>query len=166
LAFVANGEQCLRVPERQRAVAHEGLDAAGEREQPQQVGHRRAILADRLCHLRLRQPEIVHELLVALGLFHRVEVGALEVLDERQSEERLVVEDLDDRRDLGPAEPSGGTETPLAGDELVALSTRRRPHGDRLQQAVGLERGLEFGELLGLERLARLIRVGANARDR
>ena len=61
----------------------------------------------------------------ACGLLDRVEVGALEVLDERELELVPVGELADDGRD--PLQPGHlrGAHASLAGDELVALEGLR-----------------------------------------
>ena len=68
-------------------------------EQAQRVGHRRAVLADPLRQLLLRVAELVDEPLVGLGLFDRVEVLALQVLDERELVGLALLDVLDDDRD-------------------------------------------------------------------
>ena len=69
----------------------------------------KSAVADRICELHLGQLEVAHQLSVALCFFDRVEIRALEILDQCEREERAVVDVFDDGGDLGPADPSGGT---------------------------------------------------------
>src|SRR5207237_1177388 len=106
------------------------------------------------------------ESLVAFRLFDRVQVGALEVLDERQREQRLIVNLLHDGRNLRPAEAGRGSVAALAGDELVASASGRGSDGDRLQQAARLEARLQISQFLGAELLAGLVGIGPYLPDR
>ena len=61
----------------------------------------------------------------------RVEVLALEVLDERDLQLGLVIELADDRRDALEPGRGGGAQPPLAGDQPVAVD--RLGDEDRLE---------------------------------
>ena len=82
----------------------------------------------------LGEAELVDELPVGARRLDRVEVLALEVLDERELELLAVGELADDRRDPLEAGQPGGPDASLAGDELVAVE--RLGHEDRLEDAV------------------------------
>ena len=118
------------------------LDVRVEVEQPQGVRDRGAGLADTVADLLLRQAELVDELAVGERLLDRVEVGALDVLDERHLELIAVRELPDERRD--PLEPGEArcAHAALAGDQLVAV--KRLRHEDRLQHAVLADAGREL----------------------
>ena len=62
-------------------AGHLRANLAGQPQQPQDVGHRRAVLPHRLRHLLLRAVELVHHPPVGEGLLDRVQVLALDVLD-------------------------------------------------------------------------------------
>ena len=82
----------------------------------------------------------------ACGLLDRVEVRALEVLDEGQLELLPIGELADDRRDALEAGEPGRPEPALAGDELVAVEGLGDE--DRLEDAVladARREGLELG---------------------
>ena len=114
--------------------------------------------------LFLSHLEGVEIFLEALGLFDRVQVAALDVLDERGLEDLLVVEvhDVDghfrESRGLGSAEP------PFAGDELKAVLGGS--NNQRLQHTVGLDALRERLQLIAIEPLSRLMRVELNPTDR
>ena len=90
-------------------------------EQPETVGDRAPILADPLGQLLLGPAELREQLLIGLGLLHRVQVLAEEVLDERQLQALGVRSLTHDGGD--PLEPSlaGRPPPPLAGDQLPAI---------------------------------------------
>src|SRR5207247_1724187 len=68
------------------AAAQVGLDRLRQPQQPQRVGDRRAVEAHALRELLLCPAELREQLLIRLGLLHRVEVLAEKVLDERDLE--------------------------------------------------------------------------------
>ena len=78
--------------------------------------------------------ELVDQLAVGVRLLDRVEVRALEVLDERQLELLAIGELADDRRDALQAGQPRGADAALAGDELVAVEGLGDE--DRLDDAV------------------------------
>jgi len=58
----------------------------GELKESQRVGDCRTAATDSLGHQLLGQTEIFHQLLVGRGLFERVEILAMQVLDQRMLE--------------------------------------------------------------------------------
>lgn len=113
----------------------------------------------------LGEGEIGDQALIALCLLDGVEVGSLEVFDEREGEEGSVIDLLDDGGDLGPAESGGGAESAFAGDQLVACSGWCGADGDGLEESAGSEARLELGEFFGSELLSRLVGVGTDLGD-
>ena len=89
-------DQRARMAGRQRAVDQHVADHVRQLEQPQRVGDMAAALADDLAEIGLRIVVLVDQLLVAQRLFDRIEVGALDVLDDREFERRPVVDVADD----------------------------------------------------------------------
>ncbi len=80
-----------------------------------------------------------------------VEIGALEVLDQRQLEtllEAAATAGVDDDRHLGQSGDLGGAESPLAGDQLVAGEPL--PNEQGLEDTVNPDR---VGELLQRRRI-------------
>ena len=73
--------------------------SACEVEQPERVGDGRPGPPDPLGDLVLGEPELVDQLAVGERLLDRVEVGALDVLDEGELELVAVGELADERRD-------------------------------------------------------------------
>ena len=103
-------------------------------------------------------------LLEAEGLFDRVEVAPLDVLDERGLQRLLVVEVDDADRDALQPDLGRGPESTFAGDELILAVDAA--DDERLQDAVLADAGGQRRELIVVEMLARLIRVLDDLPDR
>jgi hypothetical protein len=103
--------------------------------------------------------------MVAFPFLDRVEISSLKILDERQSENRFVVDLLDDGGYLFPAKLCGRTQTTLTGNELESILPWPTSYSYRLQKSVRLEAFLELGKLFSVELLSRLIRVPTDLAD-
>ena len=102
------------------------------------VRDRRAVLADRRRDLFLRQLEFVGEPAIGERFVDRVQILALDVLDERHLEQRLLLparDVADDDRHAQEAGPLRGAPAALAGDDLKPVADRA--DDDRLDDAVG-----------------------------
>src|SRR5437762_4242944 len=84
--------------------------------------------------------------MVAFPLLDWIEICPLEILDQREREQRPVISLLDDGRDLFPAEVPCCTQTPLTGNELEAILAKSSSHSDGLKQAAGIKAFLELGD--------------------
>ena len=71
------------------------LDPIGQRLQPQRVGNMAAAFANHAGDIVLAVAEIADQRAIAFGLFERIEIGALHVLDDRKLQ-RFDVGRLDD----------------------------------------------------------------------
>ena len=87
---VGRAEQRPGVAGGQLAVGDQPLDRRGQLEQAQGVGDRRPALADPAGHLVVGEAEVLDELLVGRRLLERVEVVAVEVLDQGLLERAVV----------------------------------------------------------------------------
>ena len=130
-------EKGSRMTGGKRPFFHQLLNMVRERQYPEQVGYRRSVFANSFCHLLLCQLEIIEQAPIAACFFDRVQVRALEILDQCQDEHGLIVELPNDRWNLSPAEVGSGAETTLAGDQLEGIALPA--NCDRLQQARSLE---------------------------
>ena len=99
--------------------------------------------------------EIVKKLLVRRCLFKRIELLAVQVLDQGVPEELVVLGLLDDRTDLGQPGPLASPPPPFAHDELVPIGPGRADD-HRLQQADLPDRLCELIESLFVEGPPRL----------
>ena len=99
------------------------------------------------CDVFLAAFELVRQRVIALRLFHRIEVFALHVLDDRDFE-CVAVTDLDrNDRHFVQAGELRGTPAAFAGNDLVAiLRALHRPHHDRLDHAMLLDGTGELAE--------------------
>ena len=103
-----------------RAGGHVFADLERQPEKSRDVGDRRAILADGVGDLLLREMEFVRESAVGVRFLHRVEIFALEVFDERGGEQPIVRDVADDDRHLEKAGALRRAPAAFAGDDLVA----------------------------------------------
>jgi len=107
-------------------LGHEGvgdgrLHRVVEFEKPQRVGDGGSGSSDARGQGLLREPELVHQLPIGARGFERVEVFALEVLDQRQLELLSIRQLPNDRRNaFQPCRPSC-TDPTLPGNQLVPV---------------------------------------------
>src|SRR6266542_588929 len=153
-----------RMALRDVAVVHCDLDGRICVEQPECVGDRRASSSDTFRDLVLREAELICELPIGMGLLHRVEVGTLDVLDQRQLELAAIGEVPDDCRDPLQSGHLRRSEAALSGNELVAVE--HLGHEDRLQDAVLPDARCEILYCLVGTAATRLVRVWADPGQR
>ena len=151
---VLDAEQGLGVTGGKLALAEETLDVVVEGEEADAVGDRRAGLAEALGDGVLREVEVAHERGEAEGFIDRIEVGSLEVLDEREHGAGSVAGLEDAGGDGLLADQLEGAEAALTGDEFVALL--HLTDDDRLHEAFRTDRVGEFLDLGVVEIAARL----------
>ena len=145
-------------------VGDRGLDPGRQLEQSEGVGHGRAGSTDPRRDLVLAQPEVVDQLAIGVGGLERIEILALEVLDEGELELIAIGELPHDGRDPLETGRLGGAKAALAGDELVAID--RFGDEDRLEDAVLRDARGQRRQSLGIEALPGLMRVGLDPRGR
>ncbi len=107
--------------------------------------------------------EPLEVVLETVGLFDRIEIAALDILDQGSLEHLLVVEVHDPHRDGVQPGLLGGTEASLAGDQLISVADE--PHHDGLQDAVVLDAGGQGRQLILVKGLAWLERIVLDALD-
>src|SRR5580704_5835409 len=99
--------------------------------------------------------KFAHQALVGSRLFDRVEVLALNILDQRYLERRLVGDFADDCGDTAQACSLRGAPSPFAGEKLIARSNS--PQHQRLNNPAHLDRLSELRQGLFRKMSARLI---------
>ncbi len=118
-------EQRARVAHLDRAAQQVLLRRLRELRQAQQVGDRAARAADRLGRRFMRQAEFIDQTMQAVGLLERVQIFALDVLDQRQRQ-RLLVRDLS---------TNAGTPRVLRCATRASAARRRRFRSGRPRSA-------------------------------
>ena len=103
------------------ALEHGVLERLGRGERSQGIRDSRPRLAQTFSELLLREVVGLHEQLVPAGGLDRVEVGPLEVLDERQLK-TIACLVADHRRDARPAGKARREDPAVSGDELVPIA--------------------------------------------
>jgi hypothetical protein len=149
---VADGEQILRNP---------NLNLRMQIKQAKRIRHRRAAAAHFEGDVFLPHSEFTGQASIALGFFDRVEIGPLQILDERELEDFKIAGGTNNNRHMGKTHFLSGAPTTLARDQLVPALNRA--DDERLNNAVLLD-GID--QLLqGVPRkfLARLKRAGCDA---
>ena len=127
------------------------------------VGDLRARLPHPFSDLLLREVVRLHKELVSARGLDRVEVGALEILHERELETVTHVVP-NDGRDGRLARDARRQHATVAGHELVGVALPRNHYW--LQHAVPGYRCRELGDAVGVEIGARLLRIGADPLER
>ena len=120
----------LAEPLRPQPVQHVPRQA----QQPQLVRHGALALAEAARRLLLAEPEQADELPDALRLLHKVEIAALDVLDQRDDAAALHIHVHDDAGHLAQPRHPRRAQPPLPRDQLEAVPLLA--HGQRLQDAV------------------------------
>ena len=131
-----NGQNRAGVTSRDFLLVQHLLGVFGKVKQTQSVRDGRAAFRNRTRNFRLRAVSTLHHAFVAIRLFDRVQITALEVLDKRKLEYLHIVCLFDANRNLLQASKLGGLPTTLTGNNLIALSIFANQ--DRLQQAIFL----------------------------
>ena len=98
--FVGKTEQRTCVAHGQRAGGDAVAHFSWKLQQPQRVCDRRSIFADRIGDLVLREMQFIGETAIGVRLFDRIQILALNVLDQRRSEQMFVWRLADDDRNL------------------------------------------------------------------
>ncbi len=138
------------------------LHGIGQLQQTQQVAGRAAAAAHGLGRLFVGELEFLHQALQALGFFQRVQVFALDVLDQGHHRSGLVGHGLDQHRHLVQPGQPGGAEAAFASDDLVAPAVNR-PHQDGLHHALALDALGQFVQRTLVHARARLVLAGLQA---
>ncbi len=114
-----DGEQRTRVAHVEIARKQHRLHGHCEVQKTQQVRHRAARAADRFGRLLVREAELVEQALDPVSLFERVQILALDVLDQRHGGRGLIGHVLYEHRHFLQPREARRTETALTRDDLV-----------------------------------------------
>src|SRR5207248_11196275 len=111
------------------------------------------------------QAEFVDQTLDALRLLERIQILALDVLDQREGQRRLIGHDADERGNLGEPRALGREPAPLASDNFIPAGVDGT-HEDRLHYALVTNRIRELDERLLIHPRTRLIATRADLVER
>ena len=112
----------------------------------------------------MRALEVLQQLLVRRSLFEWIQLYSVQVLQQGVTQQVDVVGIPNDSRNRLQAGFLGSTQTTLTHDELItrllSLQGRHLPHHDGLQQSHFRDRSSQLRDVLFVEDLARLARIG------
>ena len=120
--------------------------------------------ADPQGQLLLGQAQLLLQALIRVRLLERLQLLALNVLDQRQLQQLIVLDGPHPDGDRGEARLLGRSPTPLSRDDLVARSVGA--YQDRLEHSALFQRSRELRQLRRADVGARLLGVGLEAADR
>ena len=152
------------VPFAQPAVGDRGLDPLVELQEAERVGDRRPGSTDLPGDVLLGQPELLVELPEGVRFLDRVEVLALDVLDECELELLAIGELADHRGNSLESGEASGLDAALTGDDPVAVE--RLGDEDRLEDAVVGDARSERLEVGVLDVAPGLVRVDPDLAER
>jgi hypothetical protein len=136
-------QQRPRVPHFQIPVLKQLPHRRHQVQKAQQVGHCHSRFADGIRHLLLRQFKLFLQAQQRVGFLERVEILALDVLDQRHRDRAVIGDIFDDDRDAVETCHLAGTPTPFTGDDLVTTG-RPGPDDDRLHHPLSPNRRGQF----------------------
>ena len=140
-------------------------EESGEPQEAQKIHDCAPVLADLQRHVFRFDGAFVDETLEGVRDLHRVEIVALQILDEAELQHFGVGHDADDVRGNGmKAQFLRRAHAALARDQFEA-SVHQAPHRDRLDDPFFLDRPLEFLEGLGVKIDAGLVRIRTDPGD-
>ncbi|CAI8970873.1 hypothetical protein EMIT0P43_70145 [Pseudomonas jessenii] len=149
-------EQSTGMTHFQVAVGQHGLDDFRQGNQAQQVGHCHPGLAHSLGHLLLGQLELLLQPLQGHRFFNRVQVFALNVLDQRDGDRGFIGYIANHCRDGFLPGLLAGAPAAFAGNDFKAAAADRANH-DGLHDALGLDRLRQLFERLRIHVTTRLV---------
>ena len=112
-------EQNLGVPDRNQILGHPCLHLLMQVEQSHRVGHRRPASTDLLRDLFLAHSKFAGEPRVTLRFFDRIEIGALQIFDQRELEHFAIVRRSNNDRHLGQSCVLRCAPAAFTGDQFV-----------------------------------------------
>jgi hypothetical protein len=152
-------DEGARVSRRKPAVAKHLQYIIRQVQKPHEVGDMAPALAHGGGELFLRVAEAIQQLAISLRLFHGVEVGALNVLDDGDFQHLGIVEVADDDGKLVNLGTLRRAPASFTGHDLEALTAWVRPDDQRLYHTLLADRCGKLLQRAVRERTARLIGI-------
>ena len=126
------------------------------------IGDSRTTLGNCLRHFRLGHRASFHQPTISVRLFYRVQIRALDVLDQRKLESLVVINLFYANGNLLKASSLRGLPTALTGDDLIS-AIGYLSYKDRLKQTIFLNRSSEFFYFLLFKLGSRLIGIRSDS---
>src|SRR6185437_8779291 len=162
LGRIFDGEKCAGMAHRETPLREKELDVHWKFQQPEKIGHRRAVLAGAPPDLLMVQVQLANQAIESLGGFDRIQILALNVFNKRDLEEAVVGEILQNSRNDFQTGGFRRAKPPLTGNQLVARSF---PANDKwLNDAIGAYRGSKLFDSIRIENGSGLQRIRINLR--
>ena len=122
LVFGFEPQQRFALAHRQPTLGHQLLQVFRQLQQPQEVGDRGPLFTGTLAHFFVAQVQFPYQPGEGLGRFNRVQIRALDVLDEGDLEDFVVRDLLHHHRYLREASHLGGAPAAFARDQFKAIA--------------------------------------------
>jgi hypothetical protein len=152
---VGHCKQRPAVPRGETSIFDEVKNQLFQTQKTRGVANGCAVFTGFCGHFFLGQMKFAHQALIGAGFFDRVEVLALNILDEGYFERSLIGDFADDRGHTAQACPLRCAPSAFAGEELIARSNSSQDQ--RLNDAAYLDRLSELRQGLFRKMSARLI---------
>jgi hypothetical protein len=160
LLVCPQGYQGPSVPHGELLVDDGLLNGPGQSQQSQRVGHSGATAAHSPRDFLLSQLKLLHQELVGVSLLDGAQVIPLDIFHQRQRQQILIRDILNQRGDALQSGFLSSPPAPLARHDLVPSSILA--HHDRLQHPVFGDRCGQLLQLLRFEAQAWLKAVGSD----
>ena len=161
---VGKAQQGPGVPGRQYSGGQPALDKRRQLHETQRVRDLRARARNPLRELRMRAVEVLEQLLVRGRLLQWIELNSVQVLQERVPQQLIVRRVTDDGGDRLEPGLLGRPQTPLSHNQLIAgiavVAALAPAHDNGLKQTDLLDRRGELGDVVLVEHLPGLMRIG------
>src|SRR5437016_535461 len=115
-----------------------------------------ATLANRIGELLLGVVELLEKLRIGPCFFKRIEIGALDILDERDFQGLAIREFTNEHGQFMDAGPLGSAPAAFTGDDFI-FALASWPDNERLQKTLFPDGFRQLVELVVKEALARII---------
>ena len=132
-------------------------------EKAQGIGNGRSALRNGLSYLRLGHTFALHETFVAIRFFDRIQIGALDVLNERSLKCFRVISEPEANGDRFHTKAPACLPATLARDDLITIACLANKNG--LEQTMALDRVCKLFDLFWFEICTRLVGIGMNLRE-
>ena len=139
------------------------LDRLSQVEQTQLVAHRGARTSDRVRHLLVGQVEFLDQAVESCRLLERIQIFALDILDQRNRRRGFGIQFTNHRRHLLQTRQLRRTPATFTGDQLVMISFRSKDYG--LHDTLRTNRISQFLQRLLIEVLPWLKATSLNLLD-